>query len=48
MWMPVAILERRSASFILARYDNWAPALKQGLITIDQAHASLEAADAEP
>jgi len=25
--------------YIWARYDNWAPALKQGLITIDQAHA---------
>ena len=40
MWFPVALL---GASFgklyIWARYDNWAPALKQGLITIDQAHA---------
>ncbi|MGB9030679.1 MAG: hypothetical protein WCC27_11215 [Acidobacteriaceae bacterium] len=40
MWIPVAIL---GASFgklyIWARYEDWAGALKQGLITIDQAHA---------
>ncbi|MGC2299219.1 MAG: hypothetical protein WA476_10480, partial [Acidobacteriaceae bacterium] len=40
MWLPVAIL---GASFgklyIWARYRDWATALKDGLITIDQAHA---------
>jgi hypothetical protein len=40
MWIPVAIL---GASFgklyIWAKYDDWADALKKGLITNEQAHA---------
>ncbi len=40
LWLPIAIL---GASFgklyIWAKYADWAPALRQGLITNDQAHA---------
>jgi hypothetical protein len=40
MWIPVAILGASYGKlYIWAKYADWADALKNGLITIDQAHA---------